>query len=375
MKDPRLITLAKNLVDYSVELKKGELLYLEIKGKAPLELGKEIIKEATQRGAVPFVVYNDASLIRKFLLSATKEQIVELSNLHLEIMKKMDAYIGIKGDDNVFDFADIPKEKMKIYNEEYIGRVHIKERVENTKWCVLRYPTPSMFVLAEKSEEEFEDFFFSVSNLDYKKLSFYMNKLKMLMEKTDKVKIIGKGTDISFSIKGIPVISCDGKFNIPDGEVFTAPVKDSVNGVIEYNTPSIHDSITYNNVRLEFKDGKIISANCDNNEANLEKIFNIDEGARYVGEFAIGVNPFILEPMKDILFDEKIWGSFHLTPGNSYDKAPNGNKSSLHWDLISIQTKEYGGGEIYFDDVLVRKDGDFVHPELIDFKRDVLTLT
>ncbi len=373
MKDVRLIKLSKNLVNYSVELKKGELLYLEIKGKEPLNLGKEIINEATACGAIPFIVYNDASLIRRFLLSASKEQIIGLANLHLEIMKKMDAYIGIKGDDNIFDFSDVPKETMKIYNEEYIGRVHIKERVENTKWCVLRYPTPSMFALAEKSQEEFEDFFFLVSNLDYKKLSYYMNKLKKLMENTDKVRIKGNGTDISFSIKNIPVISCDGKFNIPDGEVFTAPIRDSVNGFIEYNTPSIHDSVTYNNVRLEFKDGKIINLHCsEGNQKSLEKIFDIDEGARYIGEFALGVNPFILKPMKDILFDEKIWGSFHLTPGNSYDKASNGNKSSLHWDLISIQTEEYGGGEIYFDDVLIRKNGEFVHRELEGFKRNNL---
>ena len=210
------------------------------------------------------------------------------------------------------------------------------------------------------SSDEFEDFYFKVCNLDYSKMSKAMDNLVKLMDKTDKVRIVGNGTDLTFSIKGIKSIKCDGKMNIPDGEVFTAPVKNSVNGVLSYNTPSLYsDGFTYENIKFEFKNGKIIDASC-NDTKRINKILDTDAGSRYIGEFAIGVNPYITEPMKDILFDEKIMGSFHFTPGSCYDEAPNGNNSQIHWDLVCIQTKKYGGGEIYFDDKLIRKDGLFV---------------
>jgi len=223
----------------------------------------------------------------------------------------------------------------------------------------LRYPNHSMAQLANMSTESFEDFYFDVCNLDYAHMSQAMEPLVELMEETDKVRIVGPGTDLEFSIKDIPVIKCAGEMNIPDGEVFTAPVKDSINGVISYNTPGVYQGYTYHDIKLKFENGKIINAKA-NNTAKIRQVFNTDEGARYVGEFAIGVNPYIEEAMKDTLFDEKIKGSFHLTPGKCYDEANNGNQSSIHWDLVCIQTPEYGGGEIYFDDQLVRKDGKFV---------------
>jgi aminopeptidase len=216
---------------------------------------------------------------------------------------------------------------------------------------------------AGTSTEAFEDFYFDVCTLDYSKMSKAMDSLVALMEKTDKVRLTAKDTDLSFSIKGIPAIKCDGQLNIPDGEVYTAPVKTSVNGYLTYNAPAVYNGYTYENIRLEFKDGKIVKATANDTE-RINKIFDTDEGARYVGEFAIGVNPFILKPMKDTLFDEKIAGSIHFTPGTCYDNAENGNKSSVHWDLVLIQRPEYGGGEIYFDDILIRKDGIFVIDEL-----------
>jgi aminopeptidase len=241
--------------------------------------------------------------------------------------------------------------------------VHHEIRVAKTKWVVLRYPSPATAQAAGMSTEAYENFYFEVCNLDYSKMNKAMDPLAALMEKTDKVHILGIDTDLTFSIKGIPAIKCAGEMNIPDGEVYTAPVRESVNGVIHYNTPSLENGFVYENVRLVFKDGKIIEATANDN-FRLNKLFDTDEGARYVGEFAIGVHPYILKPMKEILFDEKICGSFHFTPGSAYDEAFNGNKSALHWDLVCIQTQEYGGGEIWFDDVLIRKDGLFVLPEL-----------
>ncbi|MFL6558809.1 MAG: aminopeptidase, partial [Bacillus sp. (in: firmicutes)] len=227
----------------------------------------------------------------------------------------------------------------------------------------LRYPTSSMAQLAKMSTEAFENFYFDVCNLDYGRMDQAMDSLKALMDRTDKVRITGPGTDLSFSIKDIPAIKCAGRLNIPDGEVYTAPVRDSVNGVVTYNTPSPYQGFTFENVKLTFRDGKIVEAE-SNDSSRINKIFDTDEGARYIGEFAIGVNPFILNPMQDILFDEKIAGSFHFTPGQCYDDAFNGNHSNIHWDMVNIQRPEYGGGEMYFDDVLIRKDGLFVIPEL-----------
>jgi aminopeptidase len=252
---------------------------------------------------------------------------------------------------------------MQWYQSLYNHPVHSSTRVKKTKWVVLRYPNPSMAQLANMSTEGFENFYFDVCTLDYEKMSKAMDPLKKLMEKTDRVKIVGPGTELSFSIKNIGAVKCDGKLNIPDGEVYTAPVRDSVNGVIRFNTPSSYLGFTYENVTLEFKDGKIVKATANDTE-RINKIFDTDEGARYVGEFSLGFNPYIREPMKDTLFDEKIDGSFHFTPGQCYDDAYNGNHSAIHWDMVCIQRPEYGGGEIWFDDRLIRKDGRFVVPEL-----------
>ena len=366
MKDQRVVTLAKNLVNYSLELKPGERIWIETRGFPVLEVAKEMITQSTKVGAVPFWYYNDDSLTRRWLLDCSEQQLKKFAEFHLAMMKMVDAYVAFRGGDNAFDLGDIPEEKMKLYQLLYIKPVHLEERVKHKKWCVLRYPTNSFAQLAQTSQEAFEDFYFEVCNLDYSKMSKAMDPLSELMSKTDKVRIVGKDTDLTFSIKGIPNKKCDGKLNIPDGEVFTAPVKTSVNGHITFNTSSIHDGVLYDGIRFEFNDGKIIDAKATVNQEKMIKLLDTDEGARYTGEFSFGIHPGIKHPMKDTLFDEKIFGSIHLTPGNAYDEADNGNKSSIHWDLVLIQTKEYGGGEIYFDGELIRKDGIFIHPKLKD---------
>ncbi len=364
MKDKRNEVLARLLIEYSVRLKGGEILYLEIKGKETLELAKQVIRIATEKGAVPFWYYNDESLLRQWIHSADDDQFKKQAELHLELMKRADAYIGLRGSDNPFDLADIDSKQMDKQKTLFYKPVHLEERVKRTKWVVLRYPNNAMAQLAETSQESFENFYYEVCCADYAKMSKAQDKLKALMEATDKVRLKAPGTDLTFSIKGIPCVKCDGTRNIPDGEVYTAPVRESVNGTIKYNTPSLYEGVVYNGISLTFDNGKIVKATADSNVEKLNKIFDTDEGARYVGEFAIGVNPFILRPMKDTLFDEKIAGSFHFTPGQCYDEAPNGNQSAIHWDLVLIQRPDYGGGEIWFDDKLIRKDGVFTDPEL-----------
>ena len=362
MKDPRVSTLAKNLINYSCKLKKGEKVLIESIG-LQMPLVKELVKEAYKVGAYPFVTIKENEVERELLLGCSKEQLELRAKYEATRMADMDAYIGVRAPSNVNELSDVPDEKMALDSKEFWNPVHGEIRVPKTKWVVLRYPNYAMAQSASMSTEAFEDFYFNVCNLDYSKMSKAMDPLAELMRKTDKVHIIGENTDLHFSIKDIPVIKCAGEMNIPDGEVYTAPVKNSVNGYITYNMPAVYQGYTFENIRLEFKDGKIIKATANNTE-KINKIFDTDEGARYVGEFAIGVNPYILNAMKDTLFDEKIAGSIHFTPGASYDDAFNGNKSSIHWDLVYAQRPEFGGGEIYFDDVLIRKDGLFVLDEL-----------
>jgi len=359
MKDKRNETLARQLIDYSIKLKKGEILYLEIKGRETLELGKQIIRLATEKGATPFWYYSDESLMRYWLKTAGDDQFKKQADMHLQLMKMADTYIGLRGSDNPFDLADIDPKQIEKNNRLFYKPVHLEERVKNKRWVVLRFPNNAMAQLAETSQETFEDFYYDVCCADYAKMSKAMDGLVKLMEKTDKVHIKGPGTDLTFSIKDIPIIKCDGIRNIPDGEVYTAPVRESINGTITYNTPSLKDGMVFNNIHFKFENGKIVEASCDGNNEKLNQILDTDAGARYIGEFAIGLNPFILKPMKDTLFDEKIAGSFHLTPGQCYDIAPNGNDSAIHWDLVLIQRNDYGGGEIWFDDKLIRKDGIF----------------
>lgn len=364
MIDPRNDKLAEILVDYSCNVKKNEVVFISARGIPSLELVKAIIRKVTDVGGVPIWYYNDNSLTRQFLTRTSKEQIKKFSWFQLGMVRRVDCYISIDGANNPFDLSDIPQKTMENWKLLYYKPVLANEITRKKKWVVVKYPNDAVAQLAQKPQETFEKFYYDVCCINYKKMSKAMDPLVRLLKKTDKVHIKGKGTDLTFSIKGIPVIKCDGRFNIPDGEVFTAPVKNSVNGVITYNTPSLYEGVVYNDIRFEFKNGKIIKATCSNNEKKLNQILNTDAGARYVGEFALGVNPMIKEPMKDILFDEKIDGSFHFTPGRCYDDASNGNKSAIHWDLVQIQRKDYGGGEIWFDNKLIRKDGQFVVPEL-----------
>jgi len=362
VRDERYTRLAHNLINYSCEMKPGEKVLIEVFGPE-FVLTRELIRAAYEAGAQPFVNLRDPKVLRELINGASEEQLNLWAKLDRQQMAEMDAYIGVRAYPNSNEYSDIPSDKMKQWSKLYGKPVHSEERVNNTKWVVMRYPNDAMAQSAGMSTEQFEDFYFEVCTLDYSKMSKEMDALVDLMNRTDKVRITGPGTDLTFSIKDIPAIKCDGKLNIPDGEVFTAPVRDSVNGTIQYNAPSLYQGITFDNVRLTFKDGKIVEATANNTEA-INNVFDSDEGARYIGEFAIGVNPFIREPMKDILFDEKIDGSFHFTPGQAYEVAYNGNNSSVHWDLVCIQRPEYGGGEIWFDDVLIRKDGRFVLPEL-----------
>lgn len=363
--DLRISALATQLVQHSLQLRPGEKVYIDYFGNSADALIQEIIRQVYDAKGIPFLHCTNSKLLREILLNCNEDQIALISDMALREMKQMDCYIRVKSDDNVSELADVPTEKAQIYNQLFYSIVHLKERVCNKKWVILNYPTANIAQSACMSTTAFEDFYFKVCTLDYSHLHAVMAPLQSLMAKTDKVRITGPGTDLTFSIKDIGAVSCYGRRNIPDGEVYSAPVKNSINGIISYNTPSVYNGYTFENISFEFKNGKIVKATANNTDL-LNKILDSDDGARYIGEFSLGVNPFITTPMKNTLFDEKICGSFHLTPGSCYSATPNENNSIIHWDLVFIQTSDFGGGEIYFDGVLIRKNGIFVHPDLLN---------
>lgn len=364
MQDPRFAKLADVLVRHSMEVQPGDKTLIEAT-EIPPEMLTVLIDRIAEAGGLPFVILRNQRVSRALYRNATADQMELVGRVELDVMKQMDAYCGLRGSHNSTEISDVPADKMQLYREKVWSPVHSNQRVPHTKWVVLRWPTPSMAQQAGMSTEAFEDFYFDVcTGVDYAKLRDAQKPLQKRMEAADRVQLLGPGdTDISFSVKDIPVIPCYGERNIPDGECFTAPVRDSVNGVIHFNTPTAYQDKPFDDVRLVFKDGKIVEAT-GSDTAALNEILDSDEGARYIGEFSIGFNPYILQPMRDILFDEKIAGSIHFTPGQAYEIADNGNRSQIHWDMVLVQREDYGGGEIRFDGETIRKDGLFIPEDL-----------
>lgn len=354
---------AYNLINNSLKLQAGEKIWIDAVD-VPEDFVCEVIKQVHSVWGFPFLNNSTQRINRQVMECYDNVDFLNLKrDLDLEKMKNMDCYLSISAPLNTQGLRTLDPQKLQNYNKIYAQEVHFKQRVNHTRWTICNYPSQSLASRAKMSYDEYADYLLDVCCLDYIKMGKCLQPLKKLMERTDKVKILGRGTDLQFSIKGMPAIVCAGESNIPDGEVYTAPVIDSVNGVISYNAPSVYEGKEFSDIKLEFSNGKIIKV-AGNDVESMERIFDTDEGARFVGEFALGVNPRIHDPVGDILFDEKIAGSIHFTPGNAYDDADNGNRSAVHWDLVLIQTPKYGGGEIWFDDVLVRKNGKFVLDEL-----------
>lgn len=365
MNDPRIDTLARLLVNHSCQLKTGDKVLIEAFDLPDPALVCRIVELANGKGALPIVQWRNNKVLRSLYRSSNRDVLNMSGQFDSAVMSQMQAYIGIRGADNSNEMADVPGPQMSLAQECIWKPVHLDIRVPKTNWVVMRFPTPSMAQSARMSTEAFEDFFFKVCTADYAEMARRQEPLKALMQATDRVHIKGPGTDLKFSIRGIGVVPCNGRRNIPDGEVFTAPVRDSLEGTLTYNTSSLYQGTVFDDISLEFSQGKIVKATCRGKNDRLNEILDADEGARYIGEWSMGCNNFVRQPMLDTLFDEKIGGSMHLTPGNAYDTADNGNRSKVHWDLVLIQTPEYGGGEIWFDGKLIRKDGKFLPTDLL----------
>lgn len=349
--------LALQLLNHSVGLQKGENVLLQLIGLNGIGLIRALAEEVRKLGANPFIKIEDTE-INRILLETGDDAFWknQAQTDQLPLMKQMDAFIGIRAAENIFETSGVSREANRAYSQEFLNPVHFEERVNNTKWAVLRYPSAAFAMNAKMPTEKFRRFYYDACLFDYSKLEQAMKPLEELLRKTDRIHLKGKGTDIEFSVKGQNWIPCFGKRNIPDGELFTSPVIDSVNGKITY-APSVYQGKPFEFVKLEVENGVVTDFDSSDNSA-LEEILNTDEGARRFGEFSFGLNPIIREPMYDILFDEKIYGSNHLTLGNDYEIAPNGNESSIHWDLVCI------GADVYLDGKMVRKGREFVMEEL-----------
>jgi aminopeptidase len=360
MTDPRFAKLATLLIEYSTRMKRGERVLIEAID-VPDEFSVELMRATRKVGAIPVIEVRHSRVTREIIRETNEKHAALLRDIELARMRKVQAYIAVRGAANATENADIASERMALYSKTL--RPVLNYRVNKTRWVVLRWPTPSMAQSAGMSTETFENLYFDVCTMDYRRMARAMVPLERRMKKAGDVHIVSPGTDLRFSIKGIGAVKCEGIRNIPDGEVFSCPVKDSVQGFITFNTPTIYSGMKFENVRLEFEDGRIVNATA-NNTRRLNKILDTDAGARYIGEFSLGFNPYILNPMCDILFDEKIAGSLHFTPGQAYEVADNGNRSAVHWDMVLIQRKEWGGGEVWFDGELIRKNGLFLPRDL-----------
>jgi aminopeptidase len=362
MTDPRMTKLAELLIHYSCSIKPGEKILFEVID-IPQEMTIELIRVARKAGGDPLVTIKSNQINRALMVHGSEAQMNLWADTEAHRMTNVQAYVGLRGNHNIAELADVPEDKHKLYQSTVWKRVHQEIRVPKTRWVVLRWPHPAMAQQAGMSTEAFEKFYFDVCTMDYAKMAKAMQPLVQRMTAADKVRLLGPGTELNFSIKGIAAIGCDGKLNIPDGEVFSCPVKNSVNGTVQFNARTIYQGVVHDNVRLELKDGKVVQAT-SSDTAHLNKVLDTDEGARYIGEFAIGFNPYVTRPMLDILFDEKIAGSFHFTPGQAYEEADNGNRSTVHWDMVCLQDKDNGGGEIWFDGECIRRDGRFIVKDL-----------
>ncbi|RIK78872.1 MAG: aminopeptidase [Planctomycetota bacterium] len=363
MHDARIDKLAELLLDHSCRLQAGEHVLIEAFDLPEMNLVCALVEGAAARGAVPLVSTKSNAVLRALYRTATAESMQAAARFEKARMESVHAYIGVRGAANSSQHADVPQDRMDLYQQHWWHFVHSEVRVPRTKWVVLRYPTDSFAQAAGMSTAAFEDFYFDVCTADYQAMKAAQEPLAARMRAADRVRITAPGTELEFSIKGIPVIPCFGERNIPDGEVFTAPVRDSINGVIRFNTQTRYQGVVFSDIVFEFSEGRIVSATA-NNTPRINAILDSDEGARYCGEWSLGTNNRVRHPMLDTLFDEKIGGSFHLTPGNAYEIADNGNRSRIHWDLVLIQREDYGGGEVWFDGELIRKDGRFVPADL-----------
>jgi len=365
MEFDRLDVLAERMANYSLKMKRGERCLIAA-GHSAMPLVKAFAEACVQAGAIPITYFMDEEITRLFLVSLPQDDDKILTEaigtyvnpLHL-MMDGVESVVIIRSKETDTPYAGATGKTLMAYQQQF-GRLFHRFTNEK-KWIVLDWPTILQAEKAGMTYAEFYKFVMDISLVDYAAMYTAALPAKAILDAADRVQIKGPGTDLRFSKKGINTIIGAAANSYPDGELYTAPVRDSVEGYVTFTVPSIYMGQTFEGIHLEFKKGQIIKATCQKgSEEALNAIFKTDEGASYIGEFALGINPNVCQPMNDIHYDEKIAGSFHFTPGNCYNDAYNGNRSAIHWDQVCMQDLAHGGGEIWLDGQLLRKDGVFV---------------
>lgn len=354
MKDIRCEKLASVLLNHSLKVKAGENLVIRsnYNGKPLVD---EVYKQAIKAGLNVFTQISISEHAKFFMENATQEQL-DNGNKFLEaVYEQADAFIVIEAPDNVKHLSKVDSDRNMRYNKAVSP---LSRKIMDKRWVMTNFPTHSFAQEADMSLEEYEDMLFGATLVDYEQMDKEMDKIVEIFDKAETIRIVGRDTDLTFSIKDRKGIKCSGANNIPDGEVFYAPITNSANGHIYYEYPAIRYGVQVDGIRLEFKDGKVVKATAEKNEEFLNKMLDTDEGARYLGEFGIGVNFGITKFIKNILFDEKIGGTIHLAVGNAYEDSGGDNKSLVHWDMIKELRVD---GEIYADGRLVQKNGTFIY--------------
>jgi aminopeptidase len=362
----RMDAIADMIAGHSLKITPGDKVLVDATDDCD-DLIMAAIKSIQAKGGLPFVLHQSSRVRCAWLMGITDEQLESWYESMYHLRKDMDCILTIRSQNNGFELADVPQEAIRKFAGMSI-RLGKLARKPTLRTSLIRYPTAAFAQQCGMSTDACEEYFFNVCTMDYQALYQEMEPLKAALDHAGRVRILSPGTDISFSIEGVNCFISAGTWNIPDGETAMEIVRESVNGIISYNVPSNHQGFVYRDIRLTFKEGRVAGVEA-NDAKRMEAILDTDAGARYIGEFAIGVNPYIRRPIIDTLFDEKMAGSLHFTPGGT---DSDGNPSSVHWDIVQSHMPEFGGGEIYLDGKLWRKDGLFVDDALKRLNPDVL---
>ena len=355
MHDTRITKLADILVNYSLKIKKGERALINASSELAKPLVLEVYKKVLQAGGYPAVNIVFEEMTNIFYKMAAKEQLLDFPKIKFFEAKNVDCFINIRASVNKKALSNIDP---KAISQRSKVLMPIQEEIVNRKrWVICNFPTNALAQETDMSLEEYEDFLYGATNINWGKVKKKEMKLKRILDKGNIIRIVGKDTDLTLSIKGRKAILCFGERNMPDGEVFLSPIEDTAEGQIYYDLPAIYQGKEVLGICLKFKKGKVIEAKAEKNQGFLISMLDTDKGARYLGEVGIGTNYGIKHFSKDILFDEKIGGTVHLAVGRSYESAGGKNKSAIHWDMIKDLRN---GGAIHVDGKEIQKNGRFV---------------
>ncbi len=363
--DPRVRKWARLLVDYSIGVKKGDVVL--IRGSVEAQpLVKACFEEVLKRGAHPIVRLSFEGQSYTYYKLASEEQLTFISEIDRVTARTINGLISIIAESNTKELTNVDHKKVALARKAYREIRDILDERElkgEFRWVLTAYPSSGLAQDAEMSTEEFEEFVYEACGLNaedpveyWKNVAERQERIVEFLNGVKQLRFVGTDTDITLSVEGRKWINCKGDRNMPDGEVFTSPVEDSVNGYIYFDFPAVYSGVEVVGVRLVFEEGKIVKATADKGEDFLNKMLDTDEGARYLGEVAFGLNEGIKRFTKDILFDEKIGGTIHMAAGASYPETGGKNKSGLHWDFI----KNMKEGEVYADGKLIYKNGQFL---------------